>query len=106
MDISLGRDIALIWLSLLCFIALIIPLALFFVLVRYMNSAHKFTLNTLHKVHDQATVMRNKTEQVAERAVQPVIRVQKGVSRTKSTLQSIASPRSDENWDKNVRSNL
>jgi hypothetical protein len=83
------RDIALIWLSFLCFIGLLIPLAISFFLVKGMHSAVDRTPRLLRQVQGYSRQMRNKVEDASHQVTGPVIQVHRQSKRYSTVMDRL-----------------
>lgn len=90
MSLELWRNISIIWLSLLCLIALAIPLALFFVLVRLMNRAHFKVLEVARKSQQVSRSVADRSVQYSERATAPILRLRTRASSLRTTVRTLA----------------
>lgn len=93
MDISTGRDIALVWLSLFCLIGLLVPIAALYFAIRGMNIAQTKTVELLQQGHTQAKRIHQQTERMSDQAVQPVLRAQSKVAQAKAAVKRITNPK-------------
>jgi hypothetical protein len=74
MTLDLWRDVAVIWLCFQGFFLLIIPLAIAYFLVRGINWVVRKTPPLFHTLQGYSSQMRNKTEALADKVAEPVIR--------------------------------
>jgi hypothetical protein len=74
MTLDFWRDIAVIWLCFQGFFLLIVPLAVAYFLVRGINWVVRKTPPLFHTVQGYSGQMRNKTEALADKVAEPVIR--------------------------------
>jgi hypothetical protein len=72
-SLALWRDIALVWLALLCFIGLIVPLAVAVFAVKGMHAAVDHTPRLLHKAQGYSRALRTHTDATSQRVSEPVI---------------------------------
>lgn len=89
MSLSFWRDVSIVWLSLLCFIGLIIPLAAFYFAVRGLDSAHRKSASLLRQTQGYSRAMRRESEVISERVATPVIRTHSQFVRIRSTVQRL-----------------
>ena len=89
MDFSFGRDLALIWLSLFCLIGLLVPIVALFFAVRYMNIGHQKIVQVIQQSQGYLHTVRQKTEQVSQSAVRPVVSARANLTKASITMQSI-----------------
>lgn len=81
MSLELWRDLAVIWLSLLCFIGSMIPLAIFYFAVRGMHAVNSRTRPLLYKAQSYSRMAREQTDAASERIARPVARAGGQVAR-------------------------
>ena len=67
MELALWRDIALVWLAFLCFIGLIIPVAVSIFAVKGMHAAVDRTPRLLRQVQGYSRALRDQTESASGR---------------------------------------
>ena len=85
MELALWRDIALVWLAFLCFIGLIVPLAVSLFAVKGMHALVDRTPRLLRQVQGYSRTLRTQTDKASYRVAEPVIQAQ-AVSARASTL--------------------
>lgn len=90
MDFAFGRDLALIWLSILCFVALLVPLVAFYFAVRLMNVAQRKTEEILQQGQMHIKTVHLKTDQASESVAKPVIRARAYLASLQGVTQKIA----------------
>lgn len=76
MELAFWRDLSIIWLSLLCFIGLIPPLVIFYFMVRGMHAVNQRALPLMKTAQTYSRLARDKTDDVANRVTEPVLRTQ------------------------------
>lgn len=89
MELALWRDIALVWLALLCFIGLIIPLAVSIFVVKGMHAAVDRTPGLLRQVQGHTRALRTQVDAASYRVAEPVIQVKKRSSRWATTVNRV-----------------
>ena len=72
MALEFWRDLAVIWLSLLCFIGAMIPLAIFYFAVRGMHAVTNHARPLLHKAQSYSRLAREQTDAMSARVARPV----------------------------------
>ena len=94
MNLIFWRDLSMIWLSLLCFVALLPPVAALYFAVRGMHALH----GRLHRWAGQAKAVSSKvhtqTIDISGRVSTPVIKLQSQIQRTETFLHKIIVGRS------------
>lgn len=90
MSLDFWRNVAVIWLCFQGFFMLLIPLALFYFLVRGMSWVLRKTEPLFHKAQGYSGQMRNKTEAIADKVAQPLITVHSKVRQTETIVDTIA----------------
>lgn len=89
LSLGMWRDISLIWLSLLCFIGLVLPLALAYLAVRGMDAALRHASTGLHKAQSLSAQARVKTASMSHKVAAPVIAVNRHVSRWQRVARAL-----------------
>jgi hypothetical protein len=90
MDIAFWRDVSLVWLSLLCFIGLVIPLAVVYFAVRGMNAAHTRLAPLLRRAQGYSQAMRNQSEALSYKVAEPVIQANLRITKVQTLLQTLS----------------
>jgi hypothetical protein len=90
LSLSLWRDISVVWLSLLCFIGLIIPLAVAYFSVRGMDAALRYTGAALDKAQQLSSQVRMQTGKASHRIIEPVIKVNRQAAKWQEATRVIA----------------
>lgn len=91
MNIELWRDIAVVWLSLHALILLLIPLAIFYLLVRGINWVHRKVPPLFLKAQGYSQIMRRQSEQIAGKVAHPLIVGHSQSARVEATIGRIFS---------------
>jgi hypothetical protein len=98
--LALWRDIALVWLALLCLIGLLIPLAVMLFAVKGMHVAVDHTPRLLRQVQGRTRALRSQTDAAGSRVSQAVIQVQGRATHMATVLERLlqrpASPGTGE----------
>lgn len=89
MGIAFWRDISVIWLSLFCFIALIIPIAILYFAVRGMNALQAKVLPLFRKGQAFSGAVRTRTERISQQVAEPVIQINSRYTKTRTRLQKL-----------------
>jgi hypothetical protein len=87
--LALGRDIAIIWLALLCFIGMIVPLAVSIFAVKGMHAAVSRTPRLLRQVQGHTRKVRIQVDAASYHVAAPVIRVQRQSTRISTFLDRL-----------------
>jgi hypothetical protein len=103
LSLEFWRDVAVVWLSLLCFIAMIIPLVIAFFAVKGMHAAVSCVPHWLGIVQGYSRRGRNLVERTARQAAQPVIRGQRELTRIETTIQRLVTGRRPDNGASDIR---
>ncbi len=90
MSLALWRDISVVWLFLLCFIGMLIPLAVAYGAVWGMHKVLGRTRTTMLSAQSISSKVRSKTVAYSEKAVAPVIGAQRSTSSILSTFRVLA----------------
>jgi hypothetical protein len=89
MTLAQLRDISVVWLSLLCFIGMLIPLAVTYFAVRGMNHVLDKTPGAMRRAQGISRAARDRTLAVSNQVAEPLIRTQGAVVRTQATARAI-----------------
>ncbi len=89
MELALWRDIAVVWLALLCFIGLIIPLAVALFAVKGMHTVVDRTPGLLRQAQGYSRVLRTQTDAASLRVAEPLIRVRKQTTRASTLIERV-----------------
>ncbi|MCX6044236.1 MAG: hypothetical protein NT075_03935 [Chloroflexi bacterium] len=89
MSIALWRDISVVWLSLFCFVALVIPIVILYFAVRGMNFVQVKVHQLFQKAQGISRMVRVQTEGISEKVADPVIQVHGRFAQTRTWLQSL-----------------
>ena len=88
-ELALWRDIALVWLAFLCFIGLIIPLAVSIFIVKGMHVAVDRTPGLLRQVQGYSHALRTQVDSASYRVAEPVIQVKQRTTRWSTVVNRI-----------------
>ena len=89
MELALWRDIALVWLAFLCFIGLIIPVAVSILAVKGMHVVVDRTPRLMRQVQGYTRAARTQVDQASNRVAEPLIRVHKQSTRLSTVLDRV-----------------
>jgi hypothetical protein len=89
MSIAFWRDISVVWLSLFCFVALVIPIVILYFAVRGMNFVQVKVHMLFQKAQGISRMVRVRTESISEKVAAPVIQAHGRFAKTRTWLQSI-----------------
>lgn len=93
MDLGFWRDLAVVWLALLCFIGLVVPLGLAFFAVKGMHVAVSRVPGWMHQAQDVSHNVRTNTERIADRVAEPIIATDRRVTRLGQLMQRLVRGR-------------
>jgi hypothetical protein len=88
-ELALWRDIALVWLAFVCFLGLIIPLAVSIFAVKGMHAVVDRTPRLLRQVQGHTRTLRTQVDAASDRAAAPVIQAQKQSTRVSTLLERL-----------------
>jgi hypothetical protein len=88
-NLALWRDISIVWLSLFCFIGLLIPLAALYFGVRGVNRGLAKARVGLQMGQKYSRSLRAQSEVLSQKVSEPVIRTQKQAVSLGATLRSL-----------------
>lgn len=86
---AVWRDISLIWLILLTFIAVLPFGVIFFFAIRGMQRLRQVVKKYLPQVQDQARLVAAKTEEVSDKVAQPIIELQATAAQANTMARTI-----------------
>lgn len=89
MSIGFWRDLSVIWLSLFCFIGLLIPIAILYFVVRGMQALHNKVQPLFPKAQRISQVVRAQTDRLSQQVAEPVIQAHGRYARTRTWLQTL-----------------
>ena len=89
MNLSTWANISLVWLSLLCFINLLIPLIVAYFAVRGMNAVHNKTRSLFHTTQSYSRQLRDRADDLSEQARAPIVRARSKEAALEQTLRSL-----------------
>jgi len=92
-SLTLWRDISVVWLFLLCFIGMLIPLALSFFAVWGMHKALQQARTVLTTAQSVSSTVREKAGTASEQVVRPVIGAQRLATRASESLRVLTGAR-------------
>lgn len=101
MELALWRDIAVVWLAFLCFIGMIIPLAVSLFAVKGMHAAVDRTPRFMHQLQGYSRALRNQVSAASQRVAEPVIKTRKQSTRLSTLISRLTqNPASTARGDK------
>lgn len=89
MGVPFWRDLAVVWLSLFCFIGLLLPIALFYFAVRGLNSLHGLTQRTLWRGQSLSSGARRQVTSVSAQVDKQAVRLQGRLKQMEETLRRL-----------------
>jgi hypothetical protein len=89
MNLALWRDISIVWLSLFCFIGLVIPLVVLYFMVRGISVVPAKLLPLLRRAQGYSRAMRQQSESLSNKIGDPVIQVKKRATRLRTALRKV-----------------
>lgn len=89
MSLAFWRDLSVIWLSLFCFIALVIPLVALYFAVRGMNALQRKVTPLVELAQKYSRIVRMETEKISNKVVEPIIQINGRYTKTITWLQSL-----------------
>ncbi len=90
MELRTWTDIAVVFLSIQCFIIMLIPLGLTFVMVRGMNIAGSALPEYLTKAQGYTRIMRDQTVNASDKISAPLVRARAQQARVEGSLRSFS----------------
>jgi hypothetical protein len=88
-DLAFWRDVSVVWLSFLCFIGLLIPLAAVLFAVKGMHVAVDRTPRYLRQAQRYSRLMRDSTDRGSRQVTEQVIRSQTAATRFQTRFHRI-----------------
>lgn len=89
MNISLWRDLAVVFLALQCFIIMLIPLVIIYFGVRGMAFVNDRTPGLFLRVQKLTKQVRSGADRVSDQVAAPVARVQAEITRVETVMQRL-----------------
>jgi hypothetical protein len=89
MSIPFWRDISVIWLSLFCFVALVIPIVILYFAVRGMNILQAKVQPLFQKAQSISRAVRIRADSISEKIAEPVIQTHSRYTKTRTWLQKL-----------------
>lgn len=89
MELALWRDIAVVWLAFLCFIGMVIPLAVSLFAVKGMHAAVDRTPRLMRQLQGYSRALRNQVNTASQRVAEPVIQTRKQSTRLSTLITRI-----------------
>ena len=89
MEVAFWRDLSVIWLSLFCFVMLIIPLAALYFVVRGMDWLHRKSYTLAKQTQGLSGTVRVQSVQISTKVSEPVIRLNVRAKRFESFLRNL-----------------
>ena len=93
MNLSSWANVALVWLALLCFVSLLIPLVAAYFAVRGMNAVHNKTRALFNTTQSYSRRLRTHSDVLSEQVRAPIVRVRRQEAALEQTLRALL-PRS------------
>lgn len=89
MMLAFWRDLAVIWLSLFCFIGLIVPLVMLYYAVRGMDVLHNFSYRWIRQARTISSRAPQQAEQLARHVSEPLIQLEQRTKRVETFVRSL-----------------
>lgn len=89
MNLSFWADVSLIWLSLLCFVGLLVPLVATYFIVRGMQVVLNKTQILLLKTQGYSHQVRDRSFTLGERVREPIVRARTREAKLMRTLRTL-----------------
>lgn len=89
MDLHFWRDLSVIWLSLFCFIGLLIPIAALYFVVRGVNMLHGGVQRLTQRGQMVSSQVRGQVTQASARVDEQAVRFQGQVRRTEAIFRKL-----------------
>lgn len=90
MEVAFWRDLSVIWLSLFCFVMLVIPLAALYFVVRGMDWLHRKSYTLAKQAQGLSGKVRVQSARVSTQVSEPVIRFNVRAKRFESFLRNLS----------------
>ncbi|MEZ4729854.1 MAG: hypothetical protein R3E79_22205 [Caldilineaceae bacterium] len=89
MELAFWRDLSVIWLSLFCFLGLLIPIAALYFLVRGVNALHGGVQRLVQRGQGVSGSVRRQVTQVSARVDEQAVRVQGRIKQTETIVRKL-----------------
>lgn len=93
MELAFWRNLAIIWLSLFCFIGLLIPLVIGYFAVRGLAVVPGKVRPLLRKVQGYSQIMQEQSEKAGQRVAAPVIQLHAQATKFQTILTKLRPER-------------
>lgn len=93
MDLALWRNLAIVWLSLFCFIGLLIPLAIGYFAVRGLAVVPGKVRPLLRKAQGYSQIMQQQSEKASQRVATPVIQLHTQATKIQTIIAKLRPAR-------------
>lgn len=90
MGLEFWANISVVWLALLCFIGLLIPLAAAYFAIRGMNFALDKSRGGLGAAQGYSRTMRERVDSLSQKIAKPVIKAESEVAKAEEVLRTLA----------------
>jgi hypothetical protein len=89
MSLAFWRDVSIVWLSILCFIAQIVPLVALYFAIRGMNTAHRASFTLFRRTQGYSQLMRQQSTEISDRVATPVMRTSARLTQIQATWRRL-----------------
>jgi len=89
MDVTVWRDLSVIWLSLFCLIGLVLPLVVLYFAVRGMNALHGIVQRLVQRGQGLSGQVRSQVTTVSARVDEQAVRFQGRVKRVEAIVRKL-----------------
>ena len=89
MGLEFWANISVVWLSLLCFIGGLIPLAATYFAIRGMNVALGKSRSVMGLAQEYSSIIRSKTESFSDKVARPVIKIERKAAQADEVIRSL-----------------
>jgi len=89
MAVAFWRDLSVIWLSLFCFVMLLLPLGALYFIVRGMDWLHRKSYTLTKQAQGISARVRVQSERASIQVSEPVVRLSSRIKRFESFLRQL-----------------
>ena len=90
MGLEFWANISAVWLALICFIGLLIPLAATYFAIRGMHAALGYSRSGLETAQGYSSKARKQAESISQKVAEPVIKVESEAAKAEEVARSLA----------------
>lgn len=90
MGLDFWRDVSVVWLSLLCFVGLLIPLVATYYAIRGMHAALGKSRSAFGAAQSYSSAVRRRTEFYSRKIAGPVVEAEREAAKAQTVIRTLA----------------